>query len=64
MIQTRKASASIFPLEKDWRIFPPLAEIIVRMEGAAVLEIYAPERPVEATLESRDYILKILRPVV
>lgn len=52
------------PLGEGLADFSPLAEFIARMEGAAVLEIYAPERPVEATLESRNYLLNILRPLV
>ncbi len=52
------------PLGEGLADFSPLSEFIVQMEGAVVLEIYAPERPVEATLESRSYLLNILSAVV
>ena len=41
--------------------FSPLTSLLTRMEGAVVLEIYAPDRPVEAIRASRDYLLDVLR---
>jgi sugar phosphate isomerase/epimerase len=49
------------PLGGGLADFSPLAPFIARMDGAAVLEIYAPDRPVRATKESRDYLLRVLR---
>ncbi len=49
------------PLGEGQADFSPLASFIARMPGAAVLEIYAPDRPAHATRESRDYLLKVLR---
>jgi sugar phosphate isomerase/epimerase len=49
------------PLGEGRADFSPLASFIARMPGAAVLEIYAPDRPVHATQESRDYLLRVLR---
>jgi sugar phosphate isomerase/epimerase len=49
------------PLGTGRADFSPLLRFMARMEGAAVLEIYAPDRPVEATRESRDYLLDLLR---
>jgi sugar phosphate isomerase/epimerase len=39
--------------------FSPMAEFMSTFSGALVLEIYAPERPVEALLESREFILGV-----
>ncbi|MDP6786118.1 MAG: sugar phosphate isomerase/epimerase family protein [Rhodospirillales bacterium] len=39
--------------------FSPMAEFMNTFGGALVLEIYAPDRPIEATLESRDFILGV-----
>ena len=39
--------------------FSPLAGFMNTFGGALVLEVYAPDRPVEATLESRDFILDV-----
>lgn len=49
------------PLGEGRADFLPLAAFISQMEGAVVLEIYAPERPVQATLDSREYLLNLLR---
>ncbi len=48
------------PLGEGCADFSPLAHFIARMQGAAVLEIYAPDRPVEATRDSRDHLLNVL----
>jgi sugar phosphate isomerase/epimerase len=39
--------------------FSPLAGFMNAFTGALVLEVYAPDRPVEATLESRDFIFDV-----
>jgi L-ribulose-5-phosphate 3-epimerase UlaE len=49
------------PLGEGRADFSPLAHFIANMQGAAVLEIYAPDRPVQATIESRDYLLRVLQ---
>ena len=49
------------PLGEGRADFSPLADFICRMEGAVVLEIYAPERPVQATLDSRNFLLNLLK---
>ena len=49
------------PLGEGRADFSPLADFIANMEGAVVLEIYAPERPVQAPLESRNYLLNVLK---
>jgi len=49
------------PLGEGRAVFSPLASFIARMPGAAVLEIYAPDRPIQATQESRDYLLRVVR---
>jgi len=49
------------PLGEGCADFSPLAHFIAHMQGAAVLEIYAPDRPVEATKDSRDYLLGVLK---
>ncbi len=49
------------PLGEGLADFSPLADFMATMEGALVLEIYAPDRPVEATLQSRDYLLELIR---
>jgi sugar phosphate isomerase/epimerase len=48
------------PLGEGRVDFSPLAAFISQLEGAVVLEIYAPERPVQATLDSREYLLDLL----
>jgi sugar phosphate isomerase/epimerase len=48
------------PLGEGLADFSLLADFMATMEGALVLEIYAPDRPVEATLESRDYLLELI----
>lgn len=40
--------------------FAVLAPFLKSFGGIAALEVYAPERPVEATLASRDYLLRVL----
>ena len=40
--------------------FSPLAGFMNTFGGALTLEVYAPDRPVEASLESRDYLADIL----
>jgi sugar phosphate isomerase/epimerase len=49
------------PLGEGCADFSPLAAFISQLEGAVVLEIYAPERPVQATLDSREYLLNLLK---
>ncbi len=49
------------PLGEGRADFYPLASFIARMHGAAVLEIHKPDRPVQATMDSRDYLLRVLR---
>lgn len=49
------------PLGRGRADFSPLAHFIANMQGAAVLEIYAPNDPVLATRESRDYLLRVLQ---
>jgi len=49
------------PLGEGRADFSPLASFIAHMPGAAVLEIHAPDRPIQATQESRDYLLRVLR---
>lgn len=49
------------PLGEGGADFSPLAHFIANMQGAAVLEIYAPDHPVQATRESRDYLLRVLQ---
>lgn len=48
------------PLGEGAADFSPLASFISGMEGAVVLEIYAPERPVAAILESRNFLNRML----
>jgi hypothetical protein len=40
--------------------FASIADFLATLDAALVLEIYAPERPVAAMLESRDYILRLI----
>ncbi len=49
------------PLGEGLADFSALADFMATMEGALVLEIYAPDRPVEATLQSRDYLLELIK---
>ena len=44
------------PLGTGAADFPGIARFLATVDAALVLEIYAPERPVEASLESRDYL--------
>lgn len=41
--------------------FPTIARRLGSSDAALAIEIYVPERPVEATLASRDYILNVIR---
>lgn len=54
----RKVSDHL-PLGEGAVDFPSIAEFLATVDAALVLEIYAPERAVEATLASRDYLLRI-----
>lgn len=49
------------PLGEGLADFSLLANFMAHMDGALVLEIYAPDRPVQATLESRDFLLSLLK---
>jgi sugar phosphate isomerase/epimerase len=40
--------------------FSAIVPFLATVNGPMVIEIHAPERPIEATLESRDYLLSIL----
>lgn len=51
------------PLGEGRADFSLLAPFIAHMPGAAVLEIHAPDRPIRATKESRDYLLRVVRDV-
>ncbi len=48
------------PLGEGAVPFPSIARRLAKSDAALAIEIYAPERPVEATLASRDYILKAI----
>ncbi len=48
------------PLGEGMVDLAPLAPFMNAFDGALALEIYAPDRPVEATLESRDRLIEIL----
>ncbi|MCH8196637.1 MAG: hypothetical protein IH904_01010 [Proteobacteria bacterium] len=41
--------------------FPSIARRLGSSDAVLAIEIYAPERAVEATLASRDYILNVIR---
>lgn len=47
------------PLGEGEADFSALAGFMAGFDGALVLEIYAPERPVEAMLESRAFLLEV-----
>ena len=49
------------PLGAGAADFPAIARFLATVDAALVLEIYAPERPVEALLESRDYLTALFR---
>jgi sugar phosphate isomerase/epimerase len=49
------------PLGEGDADFAPLARFMGQFRGALVLEIYAPDRPAEATRASRDHLLRVLR---
>lgn len=48
------------PLGEGAVPFPSIARRLGSSDAALAIEIYAPERPVEATLASRDYILSAI----
>lgn len=48
------------PLGEGVADFSPLAGFMRSFGGAMVLEIFAPERPVEATLESRAFLMRVV----
>lgn len=48
------------PLGEGAVPFPSIARRLGKSDAALAIEIYAPERAVEATLASRDYILKVI----
>ena len=56
---TPRASEHL-PLGEGTIDFPSIAEFLGTADAALSIEIYAPDRPVEATLESRDYILGVI----
>jgi sugar phosphate isomerase/epimerase len=49
------------PLGEGAVPFPSIARRLGSSDAALAIEIYAPERAVEATLASRDYILNVIR---
>ena len=49
------------PLGEGTVPFPSIARRLGSSDAALAIEIYAPERAVEATLASRDYILNVIR---
>ncbi len=55
-----KGVSEHLPLGEGVADFAPLASFMNDFEGALVLEIYAPNRPLEALLESRDHLKGIL----
>lgn len=56
---TPRASEHL-PLGEGAVDFPSIAEFLATADAALSIEIYAPDRPVEATLASRDYILGVI----
>ena len=56
---TPRASEHL-PLGEGTVDFPSIAEFLATADAALSIEIYAPDRPVEATLASRDYILGVI----
>ena len=48
------------PLGEGAVPFPSIARRLGSSDAALAIEIYAPERAVEATLASRDYILNVI----
>ncbi len=56
---TPRASEHL-PLGEGAVDFPSIAEFLATTDAALSIEIYAPDRPVEATLASRDYILGVI----
>ena len=48
------------PLGEGTVDFPSIAEVLATADAALSIEIYAPDRPVEATLASRDYIVGVI----
>ena len=57
--RTPRASDHL-PLGEGTVDFPSIAEFLATADAALSIEIYAPDRPVEATLASRDYILGVI----
>lgn len=56
---TPRASEHL-PLGEGAVGFPSIAGFLATADAALAIEIYSPDRPVEATLESRDYILGVI----
>jgi sugar phosphate isomerase/epimerase len=52
------------PLGAGAADFPAIAPFLASVDAALVLEIYAPERPVEASLESHAYLTALFRHIV
>jgi sugar phosphate isomerase/epimerase len=48
------------PLGEGKVDFRAIANFMAAVDAVLALEIYAPERPVKATLESRDYLLGVI----
>jgi sugar phosphate isomerase/epimerase len=57
-----RAVSEHLPLGEGKVDFPSIAGFLASVDAALVLELYAPERPIEATLASRDYLLALLAP--
>jgi sugar phosphate isomerase/epimerase len=55
-----KGISEHLPLGEGVADFAPLASFMNDFEGALVLEIYAPDRPLDALLESREHLKGIL----
>ncbi len=53
-------SSEHLPLGEGAIDFSAVSNFLSRIEAALVLEIYAPQRPIEATLQSREYLLRLL----
>jgi sugar phosphate isomerase/epimerase len=48
------------PLGEGKVDFDAIASFMAAVDAVLALEIYAPDRPVEATLQSRDYLLDVI----
>ena len=55
----RKVSAPL-PLGTGQVDFPSIAGFLARVDAALVIEIFSPDRPEAAMLESRKYILGVI----